>query len=403
MKKIVLIVVVLAAAGAGIFALQRRPAVPRVPFAKTVRETLSSVLSTNGKVEPVEYVQVRVEAPGLVKGILVKAGDTVRSGQMLATLSQPGLSDELASAEARLAQARAELQTLEAGGRSADVSDVEASLRRARSERQTAQHNLESLERLLNQQAATRYDADQARQAVANLDLQITSLEQKRTALVGKGDIAGAQARVKESEANVDLARSRIASGVIRSPTAGTVYDLPARPGSYLATGDPLASIGKLDPVHVRVYVDEPELGRVAPGEMVRITWDALPGREWTGVVEKRPTEVIALGTRQVGEVLCTINNPGRELVPGTNVNAFILTEVSEHALTIPKAAIRHDKGTGVYVLEPDNVIKWQQVQSGISDALRTAITGGLKDGDAVALASDQPLRDGEKVDSYFP
>ena len=112
-----------------------------------------------------------------------------------------------------------------------------------------------------------------------------------------------------------------------------------------------IASIGKLNPGRVRVYVDEPELGRVSPGETVRITWDALPGKEWMGVVEKRPTEVIALGTRQVGEVLCTVDNPMRELVPGNNVNAFILTQVVNNALTIPKAAVRRDGGIGVFIL----------------------------------------------------
>ena len=66
-----------------------------------------------------------------------------------------------------------------------------------------------------------------------------------------------------------------------------------------------MASIGKLDPVRVRVYVDEPELGRVTAGQSVRITWDALPGKEWTGVVEKRPTEVIALGTRRRSAKCC--------------------------------------------------------------------------------------------------
>jgi HlyD family secretion protein len=173
---------------------------------------------------------------------------------------------------------------------------------------------------------------------------------------------------------------------------------LPAPEGAYLNAGDPVGSVGKLDPVRVRVYVDEPELGRVAPGEAVRITWDALPGKEWTGTVEKRPSEVVALGTRQVGEVLCTINNPNRELVPGTNVNAFILTQVVANALTIPKTAVRRENGIGVYVLEKDNTVKWQSVKTGVSDALRVEVVSGLHDGDAVAQPSDRPLKDGMKV-----
>ena len=139
-------------------------------------------------------------------------------------------------------------------------------------------------------------------------------------------------------------------------------------------------------------------MGRVSPGETVRITWDALPGKEWKGIVEKRPTEVIALGTRQVGEVLCTVENPMRELVPGTNVNAFILTQVVNNALTIPKAAVRRDGGIGVFVLQPDNTLKWQVITTGVSDALRVEVVKGLADGDAVAVAADQILKAGVKI-----
>ena len=83
---------------------------------KATRQTISNVLSTNGKVEPVDYVDVRVETPGLVKKVLVHTGDSVSKDQVLAQLSEPGLEQELEAATAREAQARADLQTL-AGGR----------------------------------------------------------------------------------------------------------------------------------------------------------------------------------------------------------------------------------------------------------------------------------------------
>jgi HlyD family secretion protein len=397
LKKILAVVIIAAAAlAAGLFL--KRASNPLVPFAKTAQETISNVLSTNGKVEPAEYVDVRVDSPGIVKRVLVHAGDTVRKGQVLADLSEPGLQQELDAANAREAQARADLSTLQAGGRSADNSEIEGSISRLKTDRDAAQHNLDSLERLVSKQAATPFEVEQARQAVKSLDVQIQALEQRKKSLVGKGDIAGAEAHLNESRANVSLAQSRITQDVIRAPMAGTLYDLPARTGAFLNAGEPVASIGILDPVRVRVYVDEPELGRVAAGQSVRITWDALPGREWTGTVEKRPTEVITLGTRQVGEVLCTIGNPMHELIPGTNVNAFILTQVVENALTIPKAAVRRDNGIGVFVLQPDSTVKFQTIQTGASDALRVEVLKGLSDGALVAEPSDVTLKNGLKV-----
>lgn len=382
-----------------IWVFARKTELPRVPFAKATRETISNTLSTNGKVEPIEYVDVRVQEPGLVKRVLVHNGDTVREGQVLAELSQSGLTEDLAAAEAREAQARADLQGYTSGGRTSDVAELNASLSRLQASRDQAQRNLESLQRLQKQQAATAYEVQQAQQALNDIDVQVRGLQQRRGALVGRNDVAAAQARLRESSANVALAKQRLEQNVITSPISGVVYDLPAREGSYLNAGDAVASVGKLNPVRVRVYVDEPEIGHIAPGEPVRITWDALPGKEWHGSVQKLPTEIVALGSRQVGQVLCTIDNPGRELIPGTNVNAFILSQVVQSALTIPRNAIRHDNGVGVYVLMGNNTVRWQNVRTGVSEALRVEIVSGLKDGDAVAEATDQPLQPGEKVD----
>jgi HlyD family secretion protein len=402
LKKAIAAALVVAAALAA-WVLLKKPDSAPVPFYRASRETISNVLSTNGKVEPLHYVEVHAGSTGLVNRLLVQNGDSVRKGQILVELSEPGVQQELDAASAREAQARADLQTLQTGGRPVDSADIEANLARLRTEREAAQNNLDSLQRLQQKQAATRFDVDQARQTVKNLDVQIQSLGQRRSALVAKGDVASAEARVREAQANVQLARTRVAQDVIRAPMAGTVYDLPVRAASYLNPGDPVASIGQLDPVRVRVYVDEPELGRVAPGENVRITWDALPGKEWTGTVEKRPSEIVALGSRQVGEVLCTIANAGLQLVPGTNVNAFILTQVVNNALTIPKEAVRRDNGVGVYLLQPDATVKWQPVTTGASSTLRVEILSGLKDGDQVAGSSEQALKSGQKVNAVFP
>ena len=83
-------------------------------------------------------------------------------------------------------------------------------------------------------------------------------------------------------------------------------------------------------------------------------------------------------------------------------MNAFILTQVVDNALTIPKAAVRRDSGVGVFVLQPDGTVKWQVITTGISDALRVEIKTGLKDGDAVVESTDQALKTGDHVAPVF-
>jgi multidrug efflux pump subunit AcrA (membrane-fusion protein) len=130
----------------------------------------------------------------------------------------------------------------------------------------------------------------------------------------------------------------------------------------------------------------------------VTVTWDAKAGKEWKGSVEKVPTEITSIGTRQVGEVVCNVDNPDRELLPGTNINAAIRSREVENALAVPKEALRRENGqTGVLVLEGDHLV-WRPVQTGISSITRSQVTGALKEGDMVLLPTERPLKSGDKV-----
>src|ERR1041384_5273596 len=123
------------------------------------------------------------------------------------------------------------------------------------------------------------------------------------------------------------------------------------------------------------------------------IRWQALPGKEWQGAVERPPVSVQPLGSRQVGDVVCTIENPGRELIPGTNVDAEIRTAVAENALVIPREALRHDAGGDfVFALVQGDAIEGRPVKSGAASIALVEIAGGLAENDAVAMPSSTPL-----------
>jgi HlyD family secretion protein len=136
----------------------------------------------------------------------------------------------------------------------------------------------------------------------------------------------------------------------------------------------------------------------VAEGQQVTITWDALPGRQWHGRVDKKPVTIQPLGSRQVGEVICRIDNEGRTLLPGTNVNVEIRTAVAENALVVPKEALRHDaQGDYVLALKGDTLVR-RAVKKGVASITQVQITEGLAEGEAVALPSDVPLKAGDRV-----
>jgi len=397
LKKVWLIV---GGAAAVIFLLLlfRKSEPPVLAFSAVKRQTLVSMLPTNGKVEPLEWQSVRAATPGMVTSVAVREGQDVPVGTLIARISQPGLEDDLHSAEARASQYRSDLKSLEGGGKSSDIADLEALLAKAQFEHEQAQMEYDSLKRLYEKQAATRVEVLLAKARVDAAALSIRTLQERRAALVGPNDLSAGQARVGEAEADLRAEQVKLGIGTVRSPMAGVAYSLPAKPGAYVKAGDLIANVGRLDEMRVKVFVDEPELGRVHIGLPVVIRWDGLPNREWEGTVERMPTEIVPLGSRQVGEVWVTIRNQNRALVPGVTVNAEIRTSTAPNALTIPKTALRRDRNpAGVYVLRAGH-LAWQPVKTGIADVSNIAIVDGLQEGDLVLLPTDVPVKEGDRV-----
>jgi HlyD family secretion protein len=398
LKKLLLFLFLTLAACALVLGFLRKSAPPEVRFTQVKRQTVVSTVPTNGKVEPYEWQAVHTEAAGLAARVDVQNGKRVARGAVLAEISDPEIRADIDSASARLSEAQANLQSLQTGGKLAEQSDIESSLGRARFNLQTAQRDLEATRRLVAKQAATPMEERAAADKVRQSQLEIDGLEKRRTALVSKPDIEAAQARFKDAEAALRLAKDRSASALVRAPIAGEVYDLAIRRGAYLNAGDLVANVGTLDRLRVRVYVDEPLLGRVKLGQPVTIRWEALPGKVWNGVVDRMPTSIQTLGSRQVGDVVCVIENPGRDLIPGNNVDAEIRTAVADGALVIPKETLRHDaQGDYVFLLRGATVER-RNVKTGVSNVTQAQIAEGLSEGDSIALPVDVPLKPGERV-----
>ncbi len=398
MKKVVgLLVLTLIGAGAW-YVYTARNAPPEVSLATPKRERLVSAVATNGKVEPLEWTAVRAPRDGIVVRVGVEKGQQVAAGGVLVELDASDARRELSSAEARMAQVKAELDKLGQVGSSMQAAEIEAAAARARVEREQVQRQIASLERLVEKKAATRFELQQAKDRERQLETELQALERKAGTLVVPQDREAAQARLREAEVAAEGARRRIEMSVIRAPIGGTLYQVEVRKGGFVRMGDAIGEIGKLEQVRVKVFVDEPELGNVRAGQAVTITWDALVGRQWTGTVERLPSQIVALGSRQVGEVQCVIENAERLLLPQTNVNAEIRTNVVENALTIPKEVLRRENGvTGVFVLDGDKV-RWRKVTLGAASITRLEVKEGLRDGERLVLPTDLPLTDGMVV-----
>jgi HlyD family secretion protein len=395
-----LTLVLLVVVAAAIWILSRRTAPAEVEFVKVARETIVSSLGTNGKVEPIEWLPARAERAGTIARVLIVRGQQVRKDQPMVELDTRIASAELGKAEAAIHEAQTQERVLDQGGRITERQQVEADLARARLDLEAAEKQQAALERLVAKQAATQLELDTARQAVDQLRLRIGALEQHKAALVTGSDREIAKARLRGAESSATVTRIDLDLSVIRAPMDGTVYDFDLKAGAYLNPGDLVAKVGKLDRVRVTVYVDEPDMGKVHQGEAVIITWDAMVGHRWKGQVDKLPTQVTPLGTRQVGEVGCVIENPDRDLLPNANINAEIQAAVVPGALVLPKEAFRREgPDTGVFLLRGERV-EWRKVTLGVSSYTKSQVLSGLAEGDAVALPTEKTIKNGSKVEA---
>lgn len=371
---------------------------PDVPFVQAARGTLVSTVNTNGKVEPEEWVEVRAERAGTVSRVAVMLGEQVATGRTLIEIDAGDSRLELAAARARFEHAGAELQAAEAGGATRVLAEIDQQLATARLQAETDRREYESLARLAEKSAATQDEVNRARDRWQQAEALILSLETRRRAQVSGEDLRSARAKVEEARAAVAQGQRAVAAATVRAPTAGWIFELPVVQGAYLNPGDAIARLGDTRKLRVALYVDEPDLGGIQAGNPVRITWDGMAGKVWEAQVGRLPARIVALGARQVGEVLCRIDNPLRDLPPGANVNAEIRTQVIEEALLVPKAALRtRDGNTGLFVLDGERVA-WREIRTGASNITHTQILSGLRAGDSVALPAGLELRDGQLV-----
>jgi HlyD family secretion protein len=363
------------------------------------RGPLTATISTNGKVEPIIDFQAHSPVTTTIQKIYVKPGDHVKKGQLLLTLDDATVRAQAARALAQLKGAQAEQAALQSGGTREEVLNRQSQLVKAEADRDAAARNLDALKKLLQSGAASPAEVQAAENQVKVANAAVASLQQNGTQRYSPQDISRVEATEAEAKAAYEAAQANLAETNVRSTVDGTVYALPNREGAFVNPGDLLVGVAQLKSVQVRAFIDEPDVGRLSQGQMVNVTWDAVPDRTWTGSIARVPTTIVTRGTRMVGEIVVDVPNDDGKLLPNTNVSVSIVTAQRNDVITVPREAVRTD-GTQKYVfLVTDHELRRQNVQTGISNLTRVEVSG-ISDKALVALNSlnMQPLRDGMKV-----
>lgn len=365
-----------------------------------LRESIVNTISTNGKIEPIDNFEAHAPAPTTVKRLFVREGDRVKAGQKILQLDDANARADAARALARLRAAEADLAALKTGGTQEEVVNREAELVKARAERDSAQRNLDAMKQLQQRGAASPAELQEAENRYRKAQADVSALEQKQTSRYSRPEVAKVQAEAGEARAAYEAAQSLLQNANVTAPRDGLVYSLPVKQGAYVNAGDLLVQVGNLQRILVRAFVDEPEIGKLSVGQPVTVTWDALPGRSWTGTLTRVPSTVTLRGTRTVGEITCEVDNSDLKLLPNINVSVVVTTAKHDNALTVSREAIHQENGKRFVFEIVKDKLKRRDVQTAVSSLTRIEVTSGIGEGAVVALGAStgQPLKDGMEV-----
>jgi len=344
--------------------------------------------STTGKVEPLVDYEAHAQVAGQVQEIYVDVGDKVKAGQLLLKMDDADALARLASANSALRAAELAASDIEHGGTQDERNTYAADESRAKLQRHEDAAALAALEQLQQKGAASPAEIAAARARVQLDDNTLHVIEQHSTERYGEADRARAQAELADAHAAVAAAQRAYASADIRTPISGTVYYLPVSQYDYVSLeNNDLVYVADLTRLRITAYFDEPEIGDLAIGQPAIITWEAKPGKTWHGHITQVPTTIISYGTRNVGECVMDVDDADGVLQPNANVIVKVTTAQRPHVLSVPHEAVRELNGPQPYVFRiVHNKLVRTPVQTGIVNLNQVEITGGLAEGDVVAL-----------------
>jgi HlyD family secretion protein len=371
-----------------------------VRVAESQVQELIKVNSTSGKVEPQHIFEAHAPEATVVKEVYVHTGQQVRQGQLLVALDDSSARAKLAAATAALRAAEAGFQSVESGGNHQEQLALASNLAKAQIDCDQAARDLDVVQKLAAKGAAAPSEVAQAQTRLDLAKASLHSLKEQKTKPFAPVDLTRARSSVTEAQAAYDAAAQVIAQSNVHAPFPGTVYALPVTRYSYIEPGAEILEMADLSKLQVRAYFDEPEIGDLQLNNPVSIVWDAKPDMKFHGRITRLPSNIITYGTRNVGEVLVSVEDSNGVLLPSTNVVVTVTTHEVHNALTVPREALHVEGGRDyVYVVSRGSLHR-APVEVGALNLTVVQIVKGLQEHTVVALGTTNgaPISEGVPI-----
>ena len=254
----------------------------KTQFQKPVGE-----LTLYGNVD-IREVNLGFRVSGKVKEVLKDEGDPVKVGELVARLDPEPYQEELERAKAQAALSKAKLDLMEAGYRKEDIAQARANLEQQKATLANAERIFNRRKELLERKVASQQEYDDALANLEEARARVNSMSASLTLLetgYRPEEIAQARADYAAAQAAVATAQLHLEDTELKSSANGTVITRALEPGTVIQAGPTVLTVSLSEPVWVRAYVAEPDLGKVSPGTQATVFTDSQPNRPYHGQV----------------------------------------------------------------------------------------------------------------------
>jgi HlyD family secretion protein len=380
--------------------LPQQQAKNKVQTAPVERGNLTITITANGTVQPERSVNVSPKTSGILKALLVKEGDVVERGQILAYMDDSNLQGELRQAQGNLAAAQANREKVSAGNRQEDTAQAKAKLQDAEFVLRQAEADLRRNQLLSQSGAISRQAFDVALTARDRAQAQVTQAQEAldlSNAGARSEDIAEAQAQVVAAQGAMQTIQASLNDMVLRAPFSGVVSRKFADPGAFVtpttagsevssATSSSILALASTN--QIMTQVAEANIAQTRIGLAATIQVDAYPGETFTGKITQIATQSVVVQNVTSFEVKASVADPQRRLKSGMNVNvAFKAGELS-NVLIVPTASIvQQPNAQGVFVAKDKNDPVFMPITVGTTVNDKTEVKSGLTGNEQVLLS----------------
>ncbi|APR85119.1 efflux transporter, RND family, MFP subunit protein [Minicystis rosea] len=355
---------------------------------EVVRGKAVDAVYATGTVEADDRVNVKAKTSGSIAEVLVKEGQAVKKGDLLARIDNPVVTFDLKRGQADLSAA-----TAQAGPSAPQLAALRAQGDAIKADLQTARADLGRIDTLVKSGSVAEADLDRARARVTQLEGQLAANEAQQRAL--RIDL---EANAQRQQAAVQSLASRVSDTEVRAPLDGVVLAKSVEIGEVVAINQTLFKIGDTRNLILEVSVDEADVARVHDGtggvspSPAAVSLYAFPKEVFRGKV----FDVLPDANRDRKAFLAKVrlDKPPPGLRSGMSAEVNIIAREESGVLLAPSES----ETDGVVWVVKGGRARKQSVNVGIRDLLRVQILSGLDEGDAVVVEGQDKLSEGARV-----